>query len=220
MGLHVRLPTSCPRCGVIVAFISAGSGPHCATLRCVSCRVFRGWVARATYDFIIKIIDKFGRPIAPITIRRGERTINSGSRQPERAPAASPAPEMSQNGKGLTMRKSMIFPSTHYNAADVRDGPITLTIDYVRMGPVGEGTNKTEKAVAHFKEEDSKLLVVSSTKFDAIALIAKSDDTDDWPGTKIALEAGKATYQGKIVDAVTIRAPSRKAPTKPDEIPY
>jgi hypothetical protein len=99
MGLHVRLPTSCPRCGVIVAFISAGSGPHCASLLCVSCRAFRGWVAHATYDFIIKIIDKFGRPIAPITIRRVERTINSGSRQPERAPAASPAPEMSQNGK-------------------------------------------------------------------------------------------------------------------------
>jgi hypothetical protein len=119
------------------------------------------------------------------------------------------------------MRKSTIFPSTYYNAADVRDGAITLTIDDVRMEPVGEGANKTEKAVAHFKEEDSKLLVVSSTKFDAIALIAKSDDTEDWPGTKIVLEAAKATFQGKLVDAVAVRAPSRKAPKKPaDEIPY
>lgn len=99
MGLHVRLPTSCPRCGVIIAFIGAGRGSHYASLRCVSCSAFRGWVAYATYDFIIKIINKFGRPIAPITIRRGERIINSGSRQPECTPAASPAPEMSQNGK-------------------------------------------------------------------------------------------------------------------------
>jgi hypothetical protein len=115
------------------------------------------------------------------------------------------------------MRKSTIFPSTYYNAADVRDGAIALTIDEVRMEPVGEG----EKAVAHFKEEDSKLLVVSSTKFDAIALIAKSDDTTDWPGTKIVLEAAKATFQGKLVDAIAVRAPSRKAPTKPaDDIPF
>ena len=119
------------------------------------------------------------------------------------------------------MRKSEIFPSTYYNAADLRDGAIALTIDYVRMEPVGDGANKTEKAVAYFKEGDSKLLVVSSTKFDAIALIAKSDETTDWPGTKIVLEAAKATFQGKLVDAIAVRAPSRKAPTKPaDEIPF
>jgi hypothetical protein len=33
MGLHVRLPTSCPRCGIIIAFIAAGSGPHYASQR-------------------------------------------------------------------------------------------------------------------------------------------------------------------------------------------
>ena len=110
------------------------------------------------------------------------------------------------------MKKNEIFPSTYYNASDVRDGAITLTIDDVRMEAVGEGANETEKAVAYFKEEDSKLLVVSSTKFDAIALIAKSDDTRDWAGIKIVLEAGKATFQGKLVDSVAIRAPRKPAP--------
>ena len=110
------------------------------------------------------------------------------------------------------MKKNEIFPSTYYNASDVRDGPITLTIDHVQMEPVGEGATKTEKAVAHFKEEDSKLLVVSSTKFDAIALIAKSDDTCDWPGVRILLEGSKATFQGKLVDSVAIRAPRKPAP--------
>jgi hypothetical protein len=53
---------------------------------------------------------------------------------------------------------------------------------------------------------------VTPTKFDAIALIAKSDETDDWPGIKLVLEAGKASLQGKLVDSVTIRVP-RKPPS-------
>jgi hypothetical protein len=105
------------------------------------------------------------------------------------------------------MRRSEIFPSTHYNAQDVLEGPLPLTIDFAAMEPVGEGANKKEKLVIHFKEEDSKLLVVTPTKFDAIALIAKSDDTDDWFGVKIILEAGKTQFQGKLVDCVHIRPP-------------
>jgi hypothetical protein len=33
IGLHVRLPTSCPRCGIITAVLTAGSGPHYASQR-------------------------------------------------------------------------------------------------------------------------------------------------------------------------------------------
>jgi hypothetical protein len=80
------------------------------------------------------------------------------------------------------------------------------------MESVGEGVSKQEKLVIRFKEENSKLLVVTPTKYDAIALIAKSDETDDWPGIKIVLESGKTTFQGKLVDSVTIRGP-RKPPS-------
>jgi hypothetical protein len=107
------------------------------------------------------------------------------------------------------MRKRDIFQSTYYAARDIREGPLVLTIDYVDMEPVGEGANKKDKLVAHFKEKDSKLLVVSRTKFDAIALIATSDETDDWSGVKIVLEAGKTSFQGKPVDCINIKAPRR-----------
>jgi hypothetical protein len=117
------------------------------------------------------------------------------------------------------MRRNEIFPSTYYNSQDVRDGPLLLTIDFAAMESVGEGANKREKLVVHFKEEDSKLLVVTPTKFDAIALTAKSDETDDWPGTKIVLEAGKASFQGKLVDSVSIRAPRRPASPKQPPAP-
>jgi hypothetical protein len=112
------------------------------------------------------------------------------------------------------MRRSEIFPSTYYNAQDVRGGPLLLTIDFAAMEPVGEGASKQDKLVIHFKEEDSKLLVVTPTKFDAIALIAKSDDTDDWPGVKIVLEAGKTSFQGKLVDCINIRAPRKPGSPK------
>ena len=61
-----------------------------------------------------------------------------------------------------------------YNSKAVAGGPILLTIDFAQIEPVGEGANKTEKLVVHFKENNSKLLVVTPTKWDAIGLIAKS----------------------------------------------
>jgi hypothetical protein len=79
----------------------------------------------------------------------------------------------------------------------------------------------------HFKEQNSKLLVVTPTKWDAIALIAKNDDSDEWSGTQIVLEAGKALLQGKLVDCVNIRPPRKPkrmgapepAPSKPPAPP-
>jgi len=113
------------------------------------------------------------------------------------------------------MKRHQIFSSTYYNSLDVRERPLLLTIDHLAMELVGEGDGKKEKLVAHFKEPGSKLLVVSPTKFDAIALIAKSDDTEDFPGVEVVLEAGKAQFQGKLVDCVNIR-PSRKPPKPAD----
>jgi hypothetical protein len=115
----------------------------------------------------------------------------------------------------VIMRRHEAFPSTYYNAKDVSTGPIMLTIDFTAIEPVGEGTNQQQKLVAHFKEPNAKLLVVTPTKFDAIALIAQSDETEDWPGVKIVLEAGKASLQGKLVDSVSIRAPRRATPIMP-----
>lgn len=56
---------------------------------------------------------------------------------------------------------------------------------------------------------------MTPTKWDAIALIAKSDDSDDWPGTQIVLEHGKAQLQGKLVDSVNIRPPRKPKPPAP-----
>ena len=169
-------------------------------------------VAR-TYKFINRIITRFGPLTAPITIRRGERISNNSGPDPECAPAAS---RHLLRKRRYQMRKQDIFPTTYYNSKDLlSNGPVMLTIDYAAMESVGEGTNKQEKLVAHFKEPSAKLLVISPTKFDAISLIAQSDETDDWPGEKIVLEAGKVPFQGKLVDSINIRAPRKPAPKPP-----
>jgi hypothetical protein len=128
---------------------------------------------------------------------------------------------------GVMPTKEEVFPSTYYNSNAVAGGPILLTIDFAQREPVGEGSNKTEKLIVRFKEKNSKLLVVTPTKWDAIALIAKSDDCDEWSGTQIVLEAGKAQLQGKLVDCVNIRPPRKPkqmgapgaAPSKPPAPP-
>ncbi len=111
------------------------------------------------------------------------------------------------------MRKHDAFPSNYYNSKNVST-PIARTIDYVAVEAVGEGANQQQKPVAHFKESDSKLLVVTATKYDAISLIAGSDETDDWPGTQIVLEPGKVPFQGKLVDSISVRPPRRPAPQR------
>ena len=102
--------------------------------------------------------------------------------------------------------KSTAFPSTFYKATDITS-PILLTIASVTPERLGEGRDAQDKYVASFEEQGSKLLVVSSTKWDAIALIARTDESDNWPGTRIVLYRDKVTFGGKLVDGIKIRAP-------------
>jgi hypothetical protein len=68
MGLEVKLPRTC-KCGAPHATICSGKGPHCGELRCAKCGSHRGWVSRETFDFIAQVVDRFGPPTEPITVR-------------------------------------------------------------------------------------------------------------------------------------------------------
>jgi hypothetical protein len=69
IGLEVKLPDKC-RYERAVALIGPGSGPHKAALRC-GCGKHRGWVSNASFAFLQKIVETFGRPTTPIAIQRG-----------------------------------------------------------------------------------------------------------------------------------------------------
>jgi hypothetical protein len=167
LGLVVKLPDAC-KCGGNIA-VTTNHALHLGSLRCASCDTPRGWLSRETCSFIKRIITEFGPLTAPITIRSGERINGNSGCDPESVPGA-------QSGfkpkEAIMPRKHEFFPSTYYNAKDVSTGPIMLTIDHVAREPVGDGTNKQDKPVAHFKESSAKLLVLTPTKYDAISLIA------------------------------------------------
>lgn len=70
LGLVVTLPDVCKQCGGAEAAIGAGRGPHKAALHCCACEAHRGWVGVRTYAFLTETVKQFGRPTAPIAIRR------------------------------------------------------------------------------------------------------------------------------------------------------
>jgi hypothetical protein len=77
LGLSVRLPDTCSKCGESVAVIGPGKAQHKASVSCKSCGFFRGWISFESYNFIAAITCKFGAPTTPILIRRGRAEMTS-----------------------------------------------------------------------------------------------------------------------------------------------
>jgi hypothetical protein len=71
VGVIVRPPGRCQRCGAELATIDAGTEPHAAALRCQACFALRGWLSDAALGFVAAVIRRFGTPTTPIIIRRG-----------------------------------------------------------------------------------------------------------------------------------------------------
>src|SRR5262245_20570239 len=98
------------------------------------------------------------------------------------------------------------FPSRYLQVADLEDGPITAIIKTVDAENVG-GENSDLKLVVKFHEPGVKSLVCNLTRAEAIAEIAGSEDTEEWPGTKIQLVRGTTRYQGKKVGCIVVQRP-------------
>lgn len=101
------------------------------------------------------------------------------------------------------------FPSRYLQVSDLDDGPIVATIKNVGAENVGAGEDAELKLVVKFKESDVKSLVCNLTRADAIATLAGSEDTDNWPGTRIAIRKGTTSYKGKRVECISVEAPPK-----------
>lgn len=71
IGLIVTLPDRC-KCGTHEAIVGPGAGPHLASLRCGACEAHRGWMSATSHAFLTETIKQFGRPEAPIVIKRSK----------------------------------------------------------------------------------------------------------------------------------------------------
>jgi hypothetical protein len=82
IGLAVLLPDECRTCHTHIAIVGEGSGSHRASLYC-GCGQHRGWLPREAAEFLTTLIQKFGRPLEPVAVRRRQRSvglINIGKR--------------------------------------------------------------------------------------------------------------------------------------------
>src|SRR5262249_60031009 len=73
------------------------------------------------------------------------------------------------------------------------------------------------KVVLYFKGA-KKSLPLNLTNFDAVSDIAGTDETNDWPGTKIELYPATTMMGGKIVDCIRIGRP-QELPVSPPPPP-
>jgi hypothetical protein len=67
-GIEVHLPHHCP-CGHDMLHIGPGRGPHRASLYCALCGRHCGWLSHETAKFLSAVIERFGRPTAPVCVR-------------------------------------------------------------------------------------------------------------------------------------------------------
>jgi hypothetical protein len=124
------------------------------------------------------------------------------------------------------------FPSKYTKHSDLPK-PVVVTIKLAELEHIkGLNGEQQSKVVVYFART-LKPLILNRTNYEAIMDIAGTDQTDEWGGVKIELYATKVSMQGKMVDAVRVRAPGaqdkplkaavKDAGAKPeyeDEVPW
>ena len=103
------------------------------------------------------------------------------------------------------VKRSEAFPKPWMAPADLNDKPDVVTIKVVTVEKIKGFDGKEKEVVVVYVARKYKPLIVNATNFDAIAAIAGSDETDDWPGTKIEYYPTTVPVNGQIKDCIRIR---------------
>jgi hypothetical protein len=75
VGLTVKLPRNCLRCGCSLSRVGAGAGPHLASLHCTQCGTHNGWLPQGAVKFLTDTIERFGRPTGRLSLSAFERHV-------------------------------------------------------------------------------------------------------------------------------------------------
>ena len=87
--------------------------------------------------------------------------------------------------------------------------PFVGVVDRVEDLEVEEG--KKPKPVLFLRDLE-RGIVLNATRYDAMADITGSRNTDDWtPGTRVEVFKGNTKFAGKPTDCVELRAPTEDA---------
>lgn len=116
---------------------------------------------------------------------------------------------------------SDLYPSKYLKATDLPEGEdVVLTITHLQMETLGEGEDQEEKPILYFnadevgqamgKDNAKKGIVLNKTNGNRIAEMY-GEDYSQWAGCRVALCVESVNFQGKMTDAIRIRA-KRKFP--------
>lgn len=105
------------------------------------------------------------------------------------------------------------FPSKYLKAADLGQAQPVVTISHIDLETM-PGDKKEIRPIAYF-EGKSKGLVLNRTNANAIAAIAGTEETDNWPGTRVQLYVAEVQFKSEMVEAIRVRAPKGRAMAKP-----
>lgn len=104
--------------------------------------------------------------------------------------------------------KKVVSDPNFIGEGDFQEGEEkALTIDHVVAAEiVTTAEGKSKKAVVHWKEKDSKPMILNVARSKNIEKVAGSGYFEDWPGVKIQLyiEHGIKAF-GEVVSAVRVR---------------
>lgn len=108
------------------------------------------------------------------------------------------------------MNIDALFPSTYLKAADF-PSPRVLTIRGIAVEDIGQDEQK--KPVLYFVEEHRGLVLNKTNASMTAHLYGR--ETDQWVGKTLELHKEPVSLQGRVVDAIRVRAPQARASAGP-----
>jgi hypothetical protein len=107
------------------------------------------------------------------------------------------------HNKEFSVKKSEVFPSRFWKAADLKGGRMTVKISEVVMESIVD--DEDDKPCVYF-ENQTKCLPLNVTNWNMLEELSGSDESDNWVGLRVSLYATKVDFQGKRVPAIRIEA--------------
>jgi hypothetical protein len=117
------------------------------------------------------------------------------------------------------MKRDDLFPSKYAKCADLKGKPRVVEIEHAPVETLKNQKGEEQRKVVLYFKGAKKALPLNLTNFDAVAAIAGSDETNEWPGTKIELYPATTMMGGKITDCIRIRPPHGGLPITPPSPP-
>jgi hypothetical protein len=70
IGITIKAPQRHCQCGHDLFHVGSGRGAHRASLHCARCKRPCGWLSDQTAKFLSDVVEHFGKPTAPVCVRR------------------------------------------------------------------------------------------------------------------------------------------------------